>query len=489
MHDEHDLELLIRAQTPILVIESCDEPRVLQILSRLALRLRLPSFRWTLTDGLQRLDIDYAPQRFNTDPADVLRHIRSTRQAGLYALLDFHPFLDQPLHVRLLKDIALAHADTRQTLALLSHALELPAELKPYTARCELRLPDAAQLEAIVREQARAWAAEHPGQKVRTDPQVMQEFVRNLSGLGHRDAARVARKLIYNDGAITRNDVAEAMRLKYQLLDRDGVLAYEYATASLGEVGGLTNLKRWLEQRRGAFLERDGQKLDPPRGILLTGVQGSGKSLAARAVAGLWQLPLLRLDFATLYNKYHGETERNLREALATAQAMAPCVLWMDELEKGISSDDNDGGTSRRVLGSLLTWLAENRAPVFVVATANDIRALPPELVRKGRLDEIFFVDLPDRDTRAQIFAIHLQKRDLSPTRFDLIRLAEASEGFSGAEIEQAVVAGLYAASAEGLSQEALLAEIRRTRPLSVVMAEEVAALRAWAEGRTVSAG
>ncbi|MGD8672638.1 MAG: AAA family ATPase, partial [Thiogranum sp.] len=271
--------------------------------------------------------------------------------------------------------------------------------------------------------------------------------------------------------------------------DQGGALSFELDTAAFGDVGGLDRLKRWLLQRREVFLEPD-STLDPPRGILLVGVQGGGKSLAAKAVAGLWQLPLLRLDFGTLYNKFFGETERNLRSSLATAEAMAPCVLWVDEIEKAIASGDYDSGTSKRVLGTLLTWMAERRAPVFLVATANRIDNLPPELVRKGRLDEIFFVDLPDTPTRLKIFEIHLAKRDHAPHDFELMRLATASEGFSGAEIEQAVVAGLYLAREQGekLTTAHLLTELAQTRPLSVVMAEQLAALRAWAAQRTVPA-
>jgi SpoVK/Ycf46/Vps4 family AAA+-type ATPase len=254
-------------------------------------------------------------------------------------------------------------------------------------------------------------------------------------------------------------------------------------------VGGLENLKRWLNLRRSAFLESD-ERLETPRGILLVGVQGSGKSLAAKAVAGMWHIPLLRLDFGTLYNKFFGETERNLREALAAAEAMAPCVLWIDEIEKAIASGDYDSGTSRRILGNLLTWMSERKAAVFIVATANVIEHLPPELIRKGRLDEIFFVDLPDVPTRAQIFAIHLRKRDLKPLEYDIPALAKLAEGFSGAEIEQAVVAALYLAREQQtrLDTAHISAEIERTRPLSRVMAEKIEYLRAWAQGRTVLA-
>ena len=250
-------------------------------------------------------------------------------------------------------------------------------------------------------------------------------------------------------------------------------------------------MKDWLAKRQQAFLTAE-RKLRP-RGMLLFGVQGGGKSLAAKAVAGSWGLPLLRLDFATLYNKFFGETERNLREALTLAETMAPCVLWIDEIEKGLGTDSNDAGISQRILGTLLTWLNEHDSRVFVVATANNIKALPPELMRKGRLDELFFVDLPDAHNRREILSIHMHKRGLEPERFDLDLLADASDGFSGAELEQAVVSGWHAASIAGdeagrISTETLLQEIQRTRPLSVVMAEPMAALRAWAKERAVSA-
>ena len=254
-------------------------------------------------------------------------------------------------------------------------------------------------------------------------------------------------------------------------------------------MAGLNNLKTWLRQRAPGLAQQKAG-LDQPKGIMLLGVQGCGKSLAAKAVAGLFDIPLLRLDFSSLYNKFHGETERNLREALSTAEVMAPCVLWMDEIEKGLSTSDNDDGVSRRVLGSLLTWMAERKSSVFVVATSNDITRLPPELVRKGRMDEIFFVDLPDEATRQEIFRIHLAMRNEVAENFDLPLLASSSEGFSGAEIEQAVVSSLYSSQSnqDELSTRHLLDELALTRPLSIVMAENIAQLRHWAQDRTVPA-
>jgi SpoVK/Ycf46/Vps4 family AAA+-type ATPase len=318
-------------------------------------------------------------------------------------------------------------------------------------------------------------------------------MVRNLRGLSLPDARRIACQLIVRDGAIGADDLPELSKLKFELLNKSGRLHFEYDAARFSDVAGLGRLKQWIGQRREAFTGASlPPGLDPPKGVLLLGVQGCGKSLAAKAVAGGFGVPLVRLDFGALYDKFQGETEKNLREALASAEQLEPCVLWIDELEKGVSTAEGseDGGVSRRVLGYFLTWMAERTSRVFVVATANAVRELPPELLRKGRFDEVFFVDLPDAATRAEIFALHLDKRKIDRSAFHLDELAAASDGFSGAEIEQAIVSALYAAYADKrvLDEAGVLAELRNTRPLSVLMAEQVQALRAWASTRTVPA-
>ncbi|MFQ5642505.1 MAG: AAA family ATPase [Thiogranum sp.] len=485
----HDLEILLNSRVPLILVETSDERRALETFKRLALRTGQPLMRWSVTTGLQRIDLDLQPQAHAREPDQALAQIRATGTAGLYLLLDFHPYLDDPAHVRMIREIAMGYGKAAHTLVFISHACKLPDELRPLSARFELALPDRAALERRVREEARNWAAGNPGREVKTDDRTLNQLLKQLGGLTESDARRLIRNAIHDDGAITESDLPEVLHAKYRLLDQGGALSFELDTAQFGEVGGLNALKRWLEQRKHAFLDPD-PALDAPRGILLVGVQGGGKSLAAKAVAGLWQLPLLRLDFGTLYNKFFGETERNLRNSLRTAEAMAPCVLWVDEIEKAIASGDYDSGTSKRVLGSLLTWLAERDKPVFLVATANRIDNLPPELIRKGRMDEIFFVDLPDEATRIQIFDIHLRKRGQQAQAFNLVELSRQSEGFSGAEIEQAVVAGLYLAREQNtaLDDEHLLIELRQTRPLSVVMAERLSALRDWARNRTVSA-
>lgn len=491
MSDRRDLELVLDSGTPLVVIETTDETRLLDLLKEIAVARPAstyrPLFRWSITDGLQRLDLELEAQRHNAQPEDVLRHIRAVAKPGVYALLDFHPFLSEPVNVRLLKDIALSGSGL--TVLLIGHRIEIPHELVSFAARFVLRLPGPDERRAIVVRCAAEYA-EETGRAAKVDSAALALLVQNLAGLTHADTERLARNAIRDDGAITATDLAPVMKAKYQLLSRGGVLSFEYDTARLSDLAGFRSLKHWLEQRASAFGPTPPAGLDPPKGILLLGVQGCGKSLAAKTTAGAFGLPLLRLDFGALYNKYHGETERNLRESLRTAEVLSPCVLWLDEIEKGLATGNDDSGTARRVLGGLLTWMAERRAHVFLVATANDVSELAPELVRKGRFDEIFFVDLPPPPSRAEIFALHLRKRGLAPERMRLADLVTLTDGFSGAEIEQAIVSSLYAAHAVGHppDHDHLAAELRKTRPLSVVMAERVTALRDWASGRTVLA-
>jgi SpoVK/Ycf46/Vps4 family AAA+-type ATPase len=488
MPDSRDLELLLLGHVPIVQIETHEEKRTLQLLVDIATRNTLSIFKWSVTRGLARLDIDLGTQKHIAEPLEVLKHIASIDREGVYVLLDFEPYIQDPVNTRHLKEIAMKFEGTRGKLVLVSHNIDMPSSLKHLVTRFELSLPNEAALNKLISEEAARWQQES-GQRLSTSRENLSRLVKNLGGLSYNDARRLIRNAIVDDGAITEGDLPEVMQAKYRLLNRDDVISFEYDTTKFSEVGGMARLRQWLQTRETAFLDGNTDSmLDRPRGVLLLGVQGCGKSLAARAIAGIWKVPLLRFDFAALYNKYIGETERNLRASLKTAQVMAPCVLWIDEIEKGISSG-NDDGTSKRVLGAFLTWLAENKQHVFVVATANNIHALPPELIRKGRLDEIFFVDLPAAEIRNQIFAIHMQKRRLDYKTVELDKLVTASEGFSGAEIEQVVVSAHYASHASGspVTTASLLNEIRMTRPLSVVMAEQIAQLREWASNRTVA--
>ncbi|GAB6041738.1 AAA family ATPase [Endothiovibrio diazotrophicus] len=477
---------MVGSGTSLLFVESGDEREVETLFRRLATRLGRPLLRWSVASGLKALNGEPASRPGVREPAKILAEIPGRTTPTLWLLMDFHHWLDDPLVLRQLKEIALG--DGGQTLVLVSHAMEIPDELRSLAARFELSLPDRGKLEALLHEESLEWGRKNR-RSIQAHREIVDALLDNLLGLTTGDARQLIRNAIYDDGMLTEEDLGELAKTKYGLLGSEGVLSLELDTEKFNQVAGLHRMKRWLERRREVFLaDQPPAGLDPPKGLLLLGVQGGGKSLAAKSVAGSWGIPLLRLDFGTLYNKYYGETERNLRDSLKTAESMAPCVLWIDEIEKGLSGGDD--GPAKRILGTLLTWMAERGSRVFLVATANDIEVLPPELLRKGRFDEIFFVDLPDPEVRAEIFRIHLARRQQDPATFDLEPLAAASEGFAGAEIEQAVVSALYAAHAakEPLNTGHIVAEIEQTSPLSVVMAEKIAYLRSWAASRTVPA-
>ena len=494
MKDIDDFALMVNSKVKLITVETHEERRALRMMNRVAMRAGKLLYSWSVTEGSQKLGFGESRIRGTgrpQDPSEVLREIKESSESNLYVLCDFHPYMDDPKIVRMIKDVALSYSDVEQTVIFLSHRVSLPPELVRYSASFKLSLPSDDELQNIVREEAAEWSKVNKDKKVKTDSKTLAALVKNLQGLTHRDARQLIRGVIVDDGAITQDDIPEVNKAKFALLDMEGVLSYEYETAKFSSVGGLDNLKQWLAAREKVIHQSDDERnVDLPKGILLLGIQGGGKSLAAKAVAGAWSLPLLRLDFAALYNKYIGETEKNLREALLMADRMSPCVLWIDEIEKGISQGQSDDGTSRRALGTLLTWMAERQSKVFIVATSNDISGLPPELIRKGRMDEIFFVDLPDEKIREIIFRIHITDRGLDVNKFDLHELAKETEGYTGAEIEQAVVSALYSSlsNKSEVSQDMLVGEVRKTSPLSIVMAEQIAALRAWAQDRTVPA-
>ena len=492
MSELQDLVALIRADTPLLVIETPDEARVVDLFRQSLMHAWRALYRWSVTEGLRRIDMDREDEGIAPDLSATLQEIRNASQRGVYLLLDAHPYLGYASYQRALRDLIQRRDSQPHVLVMIGTKVELPAALEPFAVRVALRLPDANALLKLVKEEAAAYTAQNGGRRVEVDADAVRQIVRNLQGLSLTDARRIARHLIHRDGALGPGDLPELARLKFELLNKSGHLHYEYDTARFADVGGARRLKRWVEQRRAPFVQDPPPPgLEPPKGVLLLGVQGCGKSLLAKSVAGGFGVPLVRLDFGTLYDKYHGETEKNLRAALASTEQLAPCVLWIDEIEKGLAAGNGENdGLSRRVLGYLLTWMAERKSRVFLVATANQVHELPAELLRKGRFDEIFFVDLPDPATRVEIFALHLDRRSLAKDDIDLSALAAAADGFSGAEIEQVIVSALYAAHAEqaSLDTQALMQAIRDTRPLSVLMAEQVQALREWALPRTVPA-
>jgi AAA+ superfamily predicted ATPase len=480
-----ELTLLVLSRYSLVVLEGSEEARVEELVARVAADLTIPLLVWSSSTGLVR------PSGGGLDgteePEEALARVAAMETEVIALFHDLHPYLERPAVVRRLREIDRRFGGGRSTAVLAGVAVELPASLAHRAARLELALPGEAELERLVRATAAELAAQR---RIRVDlaPSEVTALARALSGLERDEARRLLHQAALRDGALSLGDLEHLLAGKRRRVEAGGLLQWVEPLTGFGAVGGAENLAAWVRRRREAFGEAARRfGLDPPKGLLLTGVPGTGKSLACRALAGEWKLPLLGLDPGRLFDRFVGETEANLRRALATAEAMAPAVLWIDEIEKGVSAEpsQSDAGLSRRVAGALLTWMQERPAPVFLVATANDVEALPVELLRRGRFDEVFFFDLPGAADRERIFALHLERRERKPEGFDLAALAAATEGFSGAEIEGVVVAALYHAFGERqpLATDVLAAEAAATRPLSRLRPEAITTLRAW--GRT----
>ena len=490
MESMHDLELLIDADRQLITLETEEEGCFIEGFRQLARRSTRSYFQWTVTQGLLRLADGYSVQTVNKDINQLFGQIHTTDVPSVYVLVDFHHYLEDPVAIRHIKDVFFNAP--QHCLVLLSQKISLPEELKIFATPYRLKLPTKDVLKKMVNDLAREWLDEHGERLAASNKGMISRLIESLCGLEYKDAERMERHAIFNDGIINQSDIAEINQAKFNLLNRDNVLKLELDYAELTDIAGFNVLKEWLKVRRDIFKGK--VKLpggDTPKGMLLLGVQGCGKSLAAKAVAGSWTLPLLHLDFGVLYNRFYGQTEENLRSALDTAEKMQPCVLWLDEIEKGLSAVSSSDDVSKRMLATFLTWLAEKKQPVFIVATANDVTALPPELMRKGRFDEVFFVDLPTEETRKAILDLHLRRREQDIDEIDTERLANMSEGFSGAELEQLIVSALYRTlnnnkTENRVSTDLLLTELDNTRPLSVLMSEKVAALREWSNERAV---
>jgi AAA+ superfamily predicted ATPase len=489
-----ELDTLVRARYPLVWLVSSEEQRVEGILADLAEAHGKALLGWTVTRGFRRLGrgkAGAAPPDGAREPVEALAAVETLSEPSLVVLKDFHPYLQDPAVVRALRDLAHALKATYTTVILLSPALAVPPELEKEVSVLDVPLPthgDLLQLlreiVGVVRQNARA--------KVELTRDDAELLVKAALGLTLAEAENAFAKAIAHDGRLSRADVPLVLEEKRQVIRKSGLLEYFAPDATLRDVGGLASLKAWLDRRGAAFSEAARRfGLPEPKGLLLLGVQGCGKSLTAKAIAAQWGLPLLRLDMGRIFSGLVGSSEENLRKAIRVAESVAPVVLWVDEIEKGLagsqSSGQVDGGVTARVFGGLLTWLQEKTAPAFVVATANRIEALPPELLRKGRFDEIFFIDLPAEGERRDILEIHVRKRGRDPARFDLAAVARLAEGFSGAELEQVVVSGLHEAFAEktDLEQRHLARAAAETLPLSTTMREEIARLREWARTRT----
>jgi AAA+ superfamily predicted ATPase len=490
-----DAELLVRSRHPLIVVQSDDIPRVRTLFRFLADRMELPLFRWTRARGLRREGAP-GPVYQTEEPETALRHIAASDLPALYELDGFEASLPGgPLLQAKLEEALDRLQQVGGAILLCASDLELPGRLQVRVTPLELPTPSHDELRDLVRHVLRDVNRVSPVAVELSRPE-LDRLLNHLAGLTLLEAEKIVTRVILEDGRLGPEDLERVAAEKRRIVEREGLLEYTPVEESLAEVADMVGLKAWLGRRTALVKDPERARefgLSFPKGVLLAGVPGSGKSLAARAVAAEWGLPLLRLDLASLYNKYIGETERNLRRAMALAERMSPVVLWIDEIEKAFASGDGEGegsAVSRRILGSFLSWMQERQGEVFVLATANAVEQLPPELLRKGRFDELFFVDLPDAESRAEILRIHLRRRDRDPSSVDAEAVARATEGFSGAELEQVVVSSLYAAFADhgDVTTDLLLAEAAATRPLSVTARERLDALRRWAEGRTVPA-
>lgn len=486
---QREIDVLIRSRYPVLYIISFEEGRVEQVLRMIA-GDKKRVMTWTVT---QPWGITVA-RRGSSAAIEVaekaLDFIMQDIQHGnptIYVLHDFHPYLDDAIVVRKLRDLANSVRYSYSTIVLVSPVLKVPETLEKEITVIDFPLPDMEELRLLLERIVRS-VSKNPKVVIDLSDPHREQLVKAALGLTADEASRAFAKALVLDNRLDRVDIQVVLSEKKQILRKTGLLEYYEPDTDLADVGGLDALKEWLRKRAKAFSERARQfGLPEPRGILLLGVQGCGKSLTAKAVASLWKLPLLRFDVGAVFAKFVGESEANMRRVIKVAESLSPCILWIDELDKAFSFRQvGDAGTTARVLATLLTWLQEKTKPVFVIATANSISELPPELLRKGRFDEIFFVDLPNREERKEIFAIHLRKRNRSITAFDLEALADTSEGFSGAEIEQAIIDALYDAYDEDreLTTQDILRALESTVPLSRTMSESIEELRDWAATR-----
>ena len=476
-----ELETLIRARYPIIYVVSWEERRVEETLREICQRRGKKMLLWTLTTGM-------AGNAASKDPLAALDNIMGAPDQTVFVLKDFHPFISDVAVTRRLRDLVYALKTSYKTLIILSPLLKLPPELEKEISVVDYQLPTIKDIDRLLEGIIQS-VRSNPNLKTDLTPAEREQILQAASGLTSNEAENVFAKSLVETRSF---DVNIILGEKEQIIRKSGILEYYRASEAFADVGGMDLLKEWMSQRTASFgTAAKAYGLPEPKGILLLGVQGCGKSLTAKAIASLWKLPLLRLDVGKIFAGIVGSSEENMRKAITTAESVAPCILWIDELEKGFSgtqsSGISDGGTTSRVFGTFLGWLQDKKAACFVIATSNDVSQLPPELMRKGRFDEIFFVDLPAENERKEILSIHIKKRGRDPKNYDLDALVKETIGFSGAEIEQVVIAALFLsfnAGARELTTDDLIKAAQETVPLSDTMREGIAELRQWAETR-----
>ena len=491
MNFRQELEVYLRSRFTLICVVSLEEECVIEQIKHLCEETNRRLYTWDHADYFAVISGDGAPPTAK-DPISALIQIEHMEDDSVFVLRDFHQcWHGQPRVIRKLRTLAQVFKCNRKTLIVTMPSPKLPEELKDDAVVIEFPPPGFEELNEIL---SRLTAT--PGVRVTLTPQGREKLVRAALGLSHNQARRIFSKAVISKGCVDERDIDLVNSEKKQVIRESGALEFFSPSETIGDVGGLDVLKEWLRVRETAFSQeaRD-YGLPAPKGIALIGIPGTGKSLTAKMVAGLWHMPLIRLDLGALFGGLVGQSEENTRRALSLAETIAPCLLWIDEIEKGLSAGGGDGGTSMRVFASLLSWMQEKTQPVFVVATANNISLLPPELLRKGRVDEIFFLDLPTAEERREIFEVHIRKRKRPVPGYDLARLVEASAGYVGAEIEQAVIDAMYTAFGDrrtpgrDFTTEDILAALAKQVPISHSHRETIDGLRKWlAEGRAQSA-
>lgn len=479
-----NIETLIRARYPLIYVVSFEENRVCESMLQIAQSRNKQLYQWSVTEGLQTPDGSYLAEF--KDPVKVLEYILQMDINGLFILKDYHPYMNDPVVIRKLRDLGRTLKLSMKNVIFLSPMLKIPGELEKEISVVDYKLPEKEDLAEIVKSIAGSVGGKNLEEI--NDKNYLNKIVEAALGLTAEEAENVFAKSIVENGDFNLKTI---LAEKEQIIRKSGVLEYYHANENMKEVGGLEQLKDWLSKRGKAFSPAAREfGLPEPRGILLLGIPGCGKSLTAKAISSMWQLPLLKLDVGKVFSSLVGSSEENVRRAIATAESIAPSILWLDEMEKGFSglssSGQTDGGTTARVFGTFLTWLQEKQSPVFVVATCNNVKELPPELLRKGRFDEIFFVDLPSKDERKDIFKIHLEKRHRNPSKYNLEKLAENTKEFAGSELEEIIVSALYDAFDEGidLEQKHLEKTVEGMIPLSKTMGDQIKGIREWAKIR-----
>jgi SpoVK/Ycf46/Vps4 family AAA+-type ATPase len=486
---QEELNILIQAQYPLIYLVTAEEDRAGKEIAKIAQNKQQPRklYIWTQNSGMVEYERDRTNES-NTTLAPEAAIAWATRHSepAIFVFKDLHPFKDAPGVTRWLRDAIASFQGTQKAIILMSPVQEIPIELEKEVVVLDFALPTLTTLDQVLTKQL------DKTRQNRLSSDAREKLLKASLGLTQDEAEKVYRKAYVKRGKITEAEVDIVLSEKKQLIRRNGILEFIEEDQTIDAVGGLDELKTWLVQRSDAFTERARTYgLPQPKGMLILGVPGCGKSLIAKTTARLWGLPLLRLDMGRVYDgSTVGRSEANLRGALKTAESISPAILFIDELDKAFAgssgSADSDGGTSSRIFGSFLTWMQEKTSPIFVMATANRVEKLPSEFLRKGRFDEIFFVDLPTQSEREDVFRIHLSKRNRDLERFDLLQLSKVADGFSGAEIEQALIAAMYDAFAQNreFTQLDIIAAIKATLPLSRTMSEQVTALRDWARQR-----